>query len=107
MKVRLAGSIAAVLWSCFSPPPAAADNYPRQPGVDVQHYVFRVSLSDTGDEIAGETTATIRFVRAGIDRVTLDLASAANGKGMSVSEVTVDAAAAPFSHRMDRLEITL
>ena len=35
---------------------AIADNYPRQTGVDVQHYIFRVTLNDDNDEIAGETT---------------------------------------------------
>ena len=32
-----------------------ADTYPRQPGIDVQHYVFRITLTDDTDEIAGET----------------------------------------------------
>ena len=40
-----------------------ADQYPRQPGIDVQHYVFRVTLSDETDEIEGETTVTVRFVQ--------------------------------------------
>ena len=38
---------------------AFADTYQRQPGVDVQHYVFRVNLSDESDEIAGETTSPV------------------------------------------------
>ena len=67
-----------------------ADTYQRQPGVDVQHYVFRVTLSDDDDEIAGETTVTLRFVKDGLTEFWLDLASAANGKGMTVSEVWCD-----------------
>jgi hypothetical protein len=35
----------------------AADTYPRQPGIDALHYVFRVTLSDDTDEIIGEATA--------------------------------------------------
>ena len=38
---------------------AFADNYPRQPGIDAQHYIFRVTLSDDTDEVAGEATADL------------------------------------------------
>src|ERR1044071_6740673 len=79
-----------------------ADNYPRQPGIDVQHYVFRVTLSDETDRIEGETTVTIRFVRAGVTQVSLDL-----GKAMAVTSVTVDGAPAKFQHEDDRLGIAL
>ena len=65
-----------------------ADTYPRQPGVDAQHYIFRVELRDETDEIAGEATAELRFVEAGVHQVALDLSSPANGKGMTVSEVS-------------------
>lgn len=107
MRARLAGGIIGALVGCFCTPPAIADNYPRQPDIDVQHYVFRVTLTDDNDEIAGETTATIRFVKDGVAKVALDLTSAANGKGMAVSEVTVDGAAVQFRHQSDRLEIAL
>ena len=76
----------------------SADTYPRQPGIDVQHYVFRVTLSDDSDEISGETTITIRFVKDGVTQVALDLGSA-----MTVSEV----GSYPFRHDADRLIITL
>ena len=33
-----------------SAPPAVADNYPRQPSIDIQHYVFRVTLTDENDQ---------------------------------------------------------
>jgi aminopeptidase N len=83
-----------------------ADNYPRQPGVDVQHYLFRVTLRDDSDEISGETTVSIRFA-AGVTSVALDLASPADGKGMTVTEVTADGAARLYTHRSDRIEIPL
>ena len=54
---------------------AFADNYPRQPGIDAQHYIFRVSLSDTTDQIEAEATVDLRFVRDGITRAALDLTS--------------------------------
>src|ERR1041384_2960706 len=88
MRKLLLFGICAVLW---------ADTYPRQPGIDVQHYVFRVTLSDDTDLIAGETTVTVRFVKDGVTQVGLDLAAS-----MTVSEVS-----APFRRDGDRLAITL
>src|SRR5436309_10810734 len=82
-------TVCAALW---------ADTYPRQPGIDVQHYVFRVTLSDDTDEIAGETTVTVRFVKEGVTQFALDLGSA-----MTVSEVTPN----KFRHEGDRLQIDL
>src|SRR4051794_23965997 len=78
----LAGlGLCAVLW---------ADTYPRQPAIDVQHYIFRVTLSDDTDEIEGETTVTIRFTRDNVTQFALDL-----GSGMTVS--------GPWRHDGDRL----
>src|SRR5947209_7053468 len=86
---------------------AFADNYPRQPGIDAQHYIFRVALSDGSDEITGEATVDLRFVNEGITRFALDLTSVKDGKGMRVSEVTSAGAPVPFAHSGDRLTITL
>jgi aminopeptidase N len=74
-----------------------ADTYPRQPGIDVQHYVFRITLTDDSDEIAGDTAISVRFVRDGVISLTLDLASA-----MTVSEVSSE-----FRREGDRLIVTL
>ena len=109
MSDRLASGVA--VWvtlglACFAPP-ATADNYPRQPGVDVVHYVFRLTLRDDTDELGGEATVEIRFTRAGMSEVALDLASAANGKGMTVSEVTVDGKPVKFTHEKGRLRLTV
>jgi aminopeptidase N len=82
---------------------AAADTYPRQPGVDAVHYVFRLALGDASDVITGQATVTVKFVSAGVREVTLDLASAAAGKGMTVQSVD----ALPFVHEGNRLRITL
>lgn len=88
-------------------PPAAADTYPRQPGIDALHYVFRVTLRDDSDEIAGEATAEFRFVQDGVAEVALDLTSAANGKGMTVTEVTAGGKPVKYVHEKDRLRLTL
>ena len=84
-----------------------ADTYPRQPGIDVQHYIFRVTLSDQTDQISGQTTIVVRFVDAGVTHVAFDLASPGGGKGMTVDEVTSRGAAVPHSHQANRLELTL
>src|SRR4051794_27130073 len=85
MRTLLLFGFCAALW---------ADTYPRQPGIDVQHYVFRVTLSDDTDEIEGETTVTVRFVQEGVTQFSLDLGSA----------MTV---AGGFRHEGDRLKIDL
>jgi len=107
--------------------PVAADTYPRQPGVDVQEYVFRLSLLDETDEIRGLATVEIRFVEDGVNEIYLDLIGRTGGRdeGMTVGEAWVasgDAEAtamghapdtaslgssAQFSHTGDRLRITL
>ncbi|HYW46635.1 MAG TPA: M1 family aminopeptidase [Bryobacteraceae bacterium] len=91
-----------LLWSGL----VLADQYPRQPGVDVRHYTFRVTLNDDNDEIAGETTVALLFVKDGVAEFALDLASAAEGKGMTVSEVTSDKGAVRYAHQAGRLAIT-
>src|SRR5215211_1420197 len=86
---------------------AAADTYPRQPKVDALHYTFQLILNDENDEITGEATITLRFTGAGVTEVALDLASAANGKGMTVASVTSGGAPFAFKHQADRLILSL
>ena len=85
----------------------AADTYPRQNGIDAQHYIFRLTLSDDTNEISGEAVVELRFVRGGVTEFALDLASEAGGKGMTVSEVTSAGAPVRFTHQSDRLAISL
>ncbi len=85
---------------------AVADTYPRQPGIDVLHYVFRLTLSDASDEIEGSTTVTVRFLDNQVIQLALDLASAAGGKGMTVTEVTSAAGAVQYRHDNNRLVIS-
>jgi aminopeptidase N len=85
----------------------AADTYPRQPGVNALHYVFRLVVGDSSDEIEGEATVAVKFEADGIRELSLDLTSAAGGKGMTVSEVTATAPIGTFVHDADRLRIPL
>ena len=88
---------------------AHADPYVRQP-IDVQHYRFTLTLSDTTDRIDGEARVQLTVLQADLAQVWLDLASvspARNGRGMRVSRVTRGDAALVFRHDADRLTITL
>jgi aminopeptidase N len=97
-----------ILCALFGPlRSATADTYPRQPGVDAIHYVFSLTLTDDNNEIAGESTATVRFVADGVKEFQLDLASATGGKGMTVSNVTCTKSGTGFKHEADRVRITL
>src|SRR4029450_7398541 len=81
--------------------------YPRQPNVDAIHYVFRVTLSDTSDEIEGETTATFELRAGGVREIALDLATSSGAHGMTVSDVGADDHPLRFVHTGNRLTIAL
>ena len=93
-----------------------ADTYPRQPGIDALHYVFRLGLNDRSSEITGETTVTVKFLRDGVADLNLDLTSMSVATGMSVQSVRrggpIDIPGPPsdnigFSHLNDRLHLVL
>ena len=101
-KAPLLLTLAAMLHSAA----AYADTYPRQPGVDAIHYIFRLAIDDGSDRIAGD--ATVRFkLAAGVREVVLDLTSEAAGKGMTVSAVSVGGQAVAYKHVADRLHVPL
>ena len=64
-----------------------ADTYPRQAGVDILHYVFRIGLTDQSSEITGETTITAKFLRDAVAELNLDLTSINVATGMTVQSV--------------------
>src|SRR5262245_3729446 len=88
-RTAAAVSAAALLALAFGAP-MAADTYPRQPGIDARHYLFRLTLltSDSND-IQGEETVTLRVAAANTREAVLDLTSARpDGRGMTVTNVT-------------------
>lgn len=87
--------------------PGWADTYPRQPGMDALHYVFRLILNDDNDEISGEALIEVRFTQSGVRACAFDLATPNQGKGMQVTEVTLQGAPVSFTHQTDRLSLTL
>jgi aminopeptidase N len=93
-----------------------ADTYPRQTGVDAVHYVFRLGLGDRSNEISGETTVTVRFLRDGIADLNLDLTSLAIATGMTVQSVRLGGPVEmpgpasdnlTFTHHGNRLHVVL
>jgi len=77
--------------ACLIVPVVYADNYPKNLAIDIQHYQFKLWLSDKHDSIRAETTVILHFKKAGIQLVRLDLSNATSelqGKGMTVASVT-------------------
>jgi aminopeptidase N len=86
-----------------------ADPYPRQP-IDVQHYRFAITLSDSTDRIDGTATVRLTVLKPELAQIWLDLASitaARQGHGMRVTAVSRSGGALVFRHDADRLTITL
>lgn len=94
---------------------ASADNYPRNPNVDVLNYSFRLTLNDENNLLAGEMTATIRFLTAGISTFHLDLIGKSGeenreggaGTGMTVESLEEDGKSIPFNHENNRILIRM
>jgi len=90
--------------------PARADTYPRQPGVDVERYVFRLTLSDGSDAIEGRASVELRVLADGVSSVVLDLVQSSaerQGRGMQVSGVSEAGRELAYEHTGDRLRIPL
>ena len=73
--------------------------------MDVQHYDFSISLSDTSDMIFSNAIVTI-LLKKPVKTFVLDLSGRdEKGKGMMVKSVTVNGTATSFSHQNDSLLI--
>jgi aminopeptidase N len=100
-------SVLVLLSLIAQPPLVQADTYPRQPGIDAVHYVFRLRLTDSSNEIAGNATITLKITAASVQEAYLDLTSPSNGTGMNVSSVTIANRAVSHTHQANRLRISL
>ncbi len=98
-------------------PTTQADDYPRQPQIDVQHYTFDLTLSDDTDVIQGRTAVRIRFLKVGQTSFQLDLlqptaeqlaAETPDYKGMIVDRIyRPDESAIEFTHADHRIDVQL
>ncbi|MCU0361796.1 MAG: M1 family metallopeptidase, partial [Bacteroidales bacterium] len=84
---------------------SAHDGYKRNYNLDVLHYSFSITLSDSTDKIQG--SAAVDILRRGKEAIVyLDLeGQGASGRGMAVSRVLVEGRKAVWSHTGSRLEI--
>jgi aminopeptidase N len=102
-------SLASLLLAAAAP--LCADTYPRQPGVDVLDYSFRLALRDDTDVLEGETTVAFRVASDGLATLALDLVqpkAESPERGMAVSTVATPAGAPlRFEHAADRLTVFL
>ncbi|WNJ21354.1 M1 family aminopeptidase [Pontibacter sp. G13] len=83
---------------------------PNNPEIDVLHYHFELTISDSTDEIQGLATIQVEFPIPGIQVFSLDLATPDKGtfkKGMTVTSVMEGPAKRFFTHEEDRLSIQL
>jgi aminopeptidase N len=104
---HLAGTLA---WALLGTAAAFADTYPRQPGLDVLHYSFRLSLADETDLIEGEAAVDIRVRSEGLATLDLDLANPSAerpDRGMTVTSVASSGVALVFDHSDSRIRIRL
>ena len=87
-----------------------ADTYPINKKIDIKHYSFALTLSDSNDEIIGSTNITIQFKQAGVQNFRLDLINQSidrKGKGMLVDGVYLDKNPISYTHQKDALIINL
>jgi aminopeptidase N len=74
-----------------------ADNYPRQPLIDVIHYDISLELTDASDSIAGTTRVHVRIKEEGASSMWLDFSD------MKVDKLLVQGAEKHFTHGNGRL----
>jgi aminopeptidase N len=87
-----------------------ADTYPVNKNIDIKHYRFELSLSDSADVIYGNAQITILFKKPGMQSFRLDLTNKTEirqGKGMVIDAIKVDNASVAFTHRSDEVIISL
>ena len=105
MKKWLLCSILIIFKTTIS----SADNYPKNPKIDVLNYTFRIELSDNTDEIKCEVTLDVRYLGANVEVLRLDLVKASlalANKGMKVTSVTSADKPLTYTHENDELKIS-
>ena len=85
-----------------------ADTYPVNKNIDIQHYAFEISLSDSTDEISGKAQITVLFKTAGLQSFRLDLINKSAeklGNGMVVEAVMMGNEPVHYTHQNDEIVI--
>ncbi len=87
-----------------------ADTYPVNKNIDIQHYSFKISLSDSADVIYGDAQITVLFKKAGMQNFRLDLINKTadrQGKGMVIDAIKVSNVPVSYTHQNDEVIIGL
>ncbi len=87
-----------------------ADTYPVNKNIDIKHYKFELSLSDSADVIYGNAQITILFKKAGMQNFRLDLINITlerKGKGMLIDAINIANVPVVFKHQNDEVIISL
>ena len=86
---------------------SASDRYHRSANMDVLHYEFALTISDSINEISGRAVIDFRILEK-TDSIVLDLKGLnSQGKGMIVSGVTLEGKNIVWKQRNDRLMVFL
>jgi aminopeptidase N len=85
----------------------AKDGYTRNPSIDIIHYDFSISVSDTNNIIYGHTLITVDFTRS-VSTFEFDLKNkGTDGKGMTIINIAYDAGSIKWVHSGNKISITL
>ncbi len=87
-----------------------SDSYPKNPGIDIESYVFHLTFTADSDFFEGATVVTARYLTEGQRTLRLDLIEQSDdleGKGMLVSDVMWDGTPLSFEHRDNQIFIDL
>ena len=93
--------------SCSAQPASYGGPTPPHPGIDVQHYDFHLTLSDTTDRIEGDARIRLRVTSDTLTAIRLDLDDPQSGDetGMTVREVREGDTAVSFEQGQDHLRL--
>ena len=110
MSMTTRRRIAVAMLLILFPLTVSADTYPVSNFVDITHYRFKLTLSDSTDEISGATTVHAKFLSNEIRQIRLDLIGRSeerDGHGMQVHSVVSAGKNLTFDHSDDVLLIDL
>ena len=100
----------AIFFLLIVPFLASADVYPINNNIDIKHYSFTLNLSDSTNEIIGNTLITLQFKKAGVQSFRLDLVNQSaerQGKGMKIDAVLLNNQSLTYIHEKDALIINM
>jgi aminopeptidase N len=110
MFITTRRSISGLLFLILSPLTVVADTYPINQFVDISHYRFEITLSDSTDEISATATIQAKFLESGIQQIRLDLIKRSeerDGRGMVVHSVAHSGNPLSYDHSHDVLLVDL